>query len=811
MSTVRGIRLTLGASRPTEKRGLRTHRWFGSATTLAVGIDGQQAVVTGFRGHLSTWLTAGLAVSALVWNLLGLRPPSGPDIAGWLPAGTAMAVAAISLLAAAGTPGLARGAARFWRQMALVAALGALAIAIRASLSVTASSQPPVATVVIGVSAVGLAIWALLRIPMGRLTRGQWLRLMLDTLTVLLGAALVMWYVVLGPLMIDSPWDATMLGPLTIGGLCLVGLSSVAKIALVGSGPVDTGALKLFGVAIFTGGVSAGGASLISEGSSIVPGQVCVPLVALLLTLAARRQAVVARSGTAGPDRRHAERPYSLLPYGAVLATDVLLVLATRDDVDLRGGVVVGGVIIVTAVVAVRQLAAFVDNARLVRQLRGQEDRLRHQADHDALTQLANRTLFTERLDAALTCGPAERLAVLLIDLDDFKSVNDTLGHSVGDQLLLAVAERLQHCIRGQDTVARLGGDEFGVLLRGVEPAVADATAARILAGLAAPVVADEHHLLIRASIGVAVGSPGDGSGTLLRNADIAMYAAKERGKGAHLRYVPGMATNVLEHAQLGAQLREAIAGGQLFPVYQPVMHLTEHRIVGVETLVRWRHPLRGVVAPAQFIPTAERTGLIVPLGRWLLSDACAQLAAWKRAYGAVAPATIGVNVSGRQLAEPHFPAETAAALRQAGLEPHNLVLEVTEDSVLTGRHVIETLQALHDLGVMIALDDFGTGQSSLGLLRTCPVDILKLDKSFVDGIAEGTQQAAIATAVVKMAQAMGLDAVAEGIEDEAQIDFLLGIEYHLGQGFHLARPMPASDMARMIGKQTVTASKACS
>jgi diguanylate cyclase len=284
------------------------------------------------------------------------------------------------------------------------------------------------------------------------------------------------------------------------------------------------------------------------------------------------------------------------------------------------------------------------------------------------------------------------------------------------------------------------------------------------------------------------------------------MYAAKERGKGAHLRYVPGMATNVLEHAQLGAQLREAIAAGRLFPVYQPVMHLTEHRILGIETLVRWRHPVRGVVLPTDFIQTAERTGLIVPMGSWLIGEACAQLAGWRRAYGPAAPATIGVNVSGRQLAEPNFPAEIAAAVARSGLDPHNLVLEITEDSVLTGGHVIDTLKALSDFGVMIALDDFGTGQSSLGVLRSCPVDILKLDKSFVDGIGEGTQQAAIATAVVKMAQAMGLDAVAEGIEDEAQIDFLLGIEYHLGQGFHLARPLPADDVAKLFGKPTVTA-----
>jgi diguanylate cyclase len=784
-----------------------------------------RAVAGGAGGYVPTAVNVGLMVVAWALNLMRLPEPWGWAVFSWLPAAAAMAVATWTLWRTASAPHLAPAARRFWRQYAVVVALGTLSLVIRAADAATADSRAaegrlPVATVVVGCASVCLAIWALLRLPVPRRTRAEWTSLVLDMITIVLGAALIMWYVSLGPLVTESPQQTSVWGPIAIGTLCLVAFGGVVKIVLVGSDPIDPVALRLLGGSMLAGGLSAGTATLISAKSSIAPGQVAVPVVAALVTLAARRQTLVARHGPAHRLFPRPHRPYSRLPYVAVLATDVLLVVATFPSIGLNAGVVVAGVITVTAVVAFRQLAAFSDNARLVRQLRGQEDRLRHQAerlrhqaerlrhqaDHDALTQLANRTVFTERLDAALALDPADRLAVLLIDLDDFKSVNDTLGHAVGDRLLLAVADRLENCIRGQDTVARLGGDEFGVLLRGVDPAVADATAARILASLSAPVVTEEHHLLVRASIGVAVAAPGDDSGTMLRNADIAMYAAKERGKNVHLRYVPGMATNVLEHAQLGAQLREAIAAGRLYPVFQPVMHLTEHRILGIETLVRWRHPARGVVLPTDFIQTAERTGLIVPMGGWLVREACAQLAAWKRAYGAVAPATIGVNVSGRQLAEPNFPAEIAAAVALAGLDPHNLVLEITEDSVLTGGHVIETLKALSDFGVMIALDDFGTGQSSLGVLRSCPVDILKLDKSFVEGIGEGTQQAAIATAVVKMAQAMGLDAVAEGIEDDAQVDFLLGIDYHLGQGFHLARPLPAEDVAKLFGKPTVTA-----
>jgi diguanylate cyclase (GGDEF)-like protein len=747
-------------------------------------------------------------VVVVIWQAMNASEPWGPAAVGWAPAALSMAASAVALLRTARTPGLNPGAARFWRQIALVSILCAIALSVR-----TAYTQPlgpnepwalPVPTMIISDIAVVIGVWALLRLPVGRLSIGEWVRLLLDTLTVVLGAGLVIWYANLGPLVEAKPPPSAVWSPFFVGVLCLVGLSGVIKIVLVGAGPVDMGALRLIGAGFLVGGLSAGSASVLFDSSYLVPGQSSVPIIAVLLIVAARRQALVARgSAVARTVRRRPRRSYSLLPYIALLATDVLLVMATIGKADLRSRVVVIGAVAVTLVVAFRQLAAFADNARLVQRLRQQEDRLRHQAGHDSLTQLANRALFAGALDAALTAEPGEPLAVLLIDLDDFKSVNDTLGHAVGDQLLLGVAGRLRQCVRREDMVARLGGDEFGVLLRGAEPHIAEAMAARVLASLAAPVVADEHQLLVRASIGVAVATPGDGSGTLLRNADIAMYAAKERGKGAYLRYVPGMATNVLEHARLGAQLREAIEDRQLYPVFQPVIHLVERRIIGMETLVRWKHPAQGAVPPVRFIPTAERTGLVVPMGRWLLAEACARLAQWKREYGTSGPWTIGVNVSGRQLAEPAFAADTAAAVLNAGLEPHNVVLEVTEDSVLTGGEVIETLRELHEFGVKIALDDFGTGQSSLGLLRSCPVDILKLDKSFVDGIAADTQQAAIASAVAGMALALGLDAVAEGIENEAQAAFLADLGYCLGQGFHLAPPLPADDIVGYFAAPT--------
>jgi EAL domain-containing protein (putative c-di-GMP-specific phosphodiesterase class I) len=289
----------------------------------------------------------------------------------------------------------------------------------------------------------------------------------------------------------------------------------------------------------------------------------------------------------------------------------------------------------------------------------------------------------------------------------------------------------------------------------------------------------------------------------LLRNADIAMYAAKERGKGGVARYVPGMSAAILEHAQLGAQLRRALDVDELYLLYQPVVRLCDNRIIGMEALVRWRHPTRGVVAPSDFIPAAERTGLIVPLGRWVLREACRQKAAWRAAFGELSPATIGVNVSGRQLQEPGFADDVADAVHEFGLDPHNLVLEVTETAVLTGGPALDTLKALHTFGVKLALDDFGTGQSSLGLIRTCPVHILKLDKSFVIGGATD-QQAAVSTAVAHIAEALGLDAVAEGIESRAQAEHLAKLGYRLGQGFHLARPLPAVEINALLALDSI-------
>jgi diguanylate cyclase (GGDEF)-like protein/PAS domain S-box-containing protein len=433
-------------------------------------------------------------------------------------------------------------------------------------------------------------------------------------------------------------------------------------------------------------------------------------------------------------------------------------------------------------------------NARDVTDNRQYQDQLAYQASHDELTGLANRALFGARIDRAVATGGPGTAAVVLVDLDDFKAINDRLGHSVGDALLIAVSARLRGCVRPEDTVARLGGDEFAVLLTNLRPGESGAVAERIIKALSAPVDAAGHNLLVQASIGVADNSPagGDrGADDLLRCADVAMYAAKELGKNQYARYNCELDARAVEHAQLAAELSYALDQDELELVYQPIVALPGGQVEGVEALVRWTHSEHGPISPVLFIPVAERTGLIVPLGDWVLRTACAQAVGWQRRYGTAAPRYISVNVSARQLLEPTFPQTVAAVLAETGLAPSRLTVEITETAVFGGGRAVETVAAISALGVCIALDDFGTGHSSLGLLRTCPVDVLKVDKSFVDGVTGTVEQEAIVTSISQIARALGLGAVAEGVETVAQAERLYTLGYRLAQGFHFGRPMP--------------------
>jgi diguanylate cyclase (GGDEF)-like protein/PAS domain S-box-containing protein len=430
-----------------------------------------------------------------------------------------------------------------------------------------------------------------------------------------------------------------------------------------------------------------------------------------------------------------------------------------------------------------------VSNSRDVTETVEAHQRLSYEASHDVLTGLANRALFSERVEAAVRrARPEQPISIVLVDLDDFKAVNDTLGHAVGDDLLITVANRMRESVRPGDTVARLGGDEFAIIFEGLGGSDVDRVLDRIADALGVPADIGGHLLSARASFGVVDGRGGDDPGNLLRQADIAMYEAKERGEGGFQRYRPGSEARGVERHRITAALTAALERQEFLLHYQPVVSLPDGTLTGVEALVRWMHPKRGLLGPGEFIPGAELTGMIVPLGRWVLGEACRQAAEWIAELGDQAPGTMAVNVSARQLQTPGFAGEVADALRVAGLAPGRLTIEITESTAISGEGTHETLWALRALGVRLSLDDFGTGASTLSLLATCPVDQIKLDRSFAP--APGPD--AVAGAVLHLARAMGIEAVAEGVETPEQAGKLGDLGYVRAQGFHFARPMTA-------------------
>jgi diguanylate cyclase (GGDEF)-like protein/PAS domain S-box-containing protein len=431
------------------------------------------------------------------------------------------------------------------------------------------------------------------------------------------------------------------------------------------------------------------------------------------------------------------------------------------------------------------------------------EQELRAQAFTDPLTPLANRTWFMQQVTAAL--GASRRregsLAVLLLDLDDFKTVNDSLGHVAGDALLIAVAERLQGCIAPGDVAARLGGDEFVVLLSRLSgPEEADYAAERVLAAVSGPLVVEGQTLKIRASIGIAAPLAGEDAGDLLRNADLAMYTAKRDGGGRCHRYAPAMHAEVMARHALKADLEHAIETGELIVHYQPVLDLDSFQIVSMEALVRWQHPERGLISPEEFVALAEESRLIDRLGSVVLRKACYQLAQWRRSIPAHRDLSISVNVSPRQLSDPGLSEEIQRALWVAGLPASALILEITESSLATPTvDVITVLNQLKDLGVALALDDFGVGYSSLGQLVNFPLDIVKVDKSFVERLNSDRGGAALLRAVLQVAEALSLETTIEGIEDEQQLQQVRALGCGRAQGFLLSRPLDAEAASDLL------------
>jgi diguanylate cyclase (GGDEF)-like protein len=747
-------------------------------------------------GWFLTYVESGAAVDAFAYV--------------FVPVGGAVATASVLHLVR-GRAGLDPAGRRFWRSV--LAALGVITIGyawLAADMLAHASQArtrgmplPAAACVALGFLA---AIWALARVPVVAAGCAERWRMVLDRSIAFLGCAALVWYAAVAPMLsAREPWSRQAMLLVALGLLVAVGAAT--KVSYVAGGPVDRTAMRLIAAA---GGVPAGVVAVLAirfgYGAYAAAQTIVMPLAPVLVTLGVAAQ----RRADRGP-RRDPAPVGVLLPYVAVVAAGIPLV-AVALGAPLRWPVRVALVaaILVTALVTLRQYLAYRQNVRLLESTRLQEERLQYEVSHDGLTGLANRALFRQRLTTALgTPGP---VSVLLVDLDDFKAVNDLLGHGVGDRLLVSVARLLRAEVGDRGLPARVGGDEFAVLLAGADPGE---LAGRLLAALTEPI--SEHRLLVQASIGIAVAEPDATVDSVLRHADVATYTAKQRGKAGFVRYADGMGEPVLAHMQLGGELRRALDHDEFRLVYQPIVRLEGNGLTGVEALIRWQHPTRGVIGPAEFIPAAERTGLIVPLGRFVLRETCRQAAAWLAEFGPDAFQEAGVNVSARQLHDPDFVSDVTSALADSGLPCERLVLEVTESAVLRGQQISRALCELDGMGIRLALDDFGTGESSLSLLRAFPAAIVKLDKSFVDGIeiddgrpAAADARRAVARAVIQLAGALGLDTVAEGVESAEQVAVLRDLGYTLGQGFHLAEPMTAEEVSRLLGASGKVGSRTC-
>jgi diguanylate cyclase (GGDEF)-like protein len=433
------------------------------------------------------------------------------------------------------------------------------------------------------------------------------------------------------------------------------------------------------------------------------------------------------------------------------------------------------------------------------------EEQLRRNAFHDSLTGLPNRLLFMERLTQTVERAKQDRdykFAVLFLDLDRFKVINDSLGHLIGDQLLVAIARRLEACLSKEDMVARLGGDEFTVLLENIR-CDDDATkiAERVQQALATPFNLSGHEVFTSASIGITLSSthferPED----LLRGSDIAMYRAKAQGKACHEVFDTDMHTHVVALMQLENDLRRAIERQEFELFYQPIVTLVTGRIMGFEALVRWQHPEQGIISPAKFVPIAEETGLIIPLGQWVLREACRQLRQWQDEFPHEPPFSISVNLSSRQFSQPSLIGQIRQILSDTGVDAHCLKLEITESAIMENTEsAMDMLMQLKAMGIQLSVDDFGTGYSSLGYLYRFPMDLLKIDRSFISRVDVDGEKLELVRTIITLAWNLGMDVVAEGIETTKQLAQLKALKCEYAQGYLFSKPLNKTDVLKLI------------
>jgi diguanylate cyclase (GGDEF)-like protein len=452
-----------------------------------------------------------------------------------------------------------------------------------------------------------------------------------------------------------------------------------------------------------------------------------------------------------------------------------------------------------------RMLATIEQQAEEINEFPRRLDQLIREAFRDSLTGLPNRALFMDRLTHALT--RAERrgvnLAVVFLDLDRFKILNETLGHEVGDRLLVEVGHRIASCLRPEDTVARLGGDEFALLLEDTSDLTgATAVAEKVSAEIQRPFVVEGRDVLISASMGIALTAGGSMQpDEVLHNADLAMYQAKAEGRGRYELYQPGLSVSTRERLDLQSDLRTAGARQELSLRYQPVVALATGRAIEVEALIRWDHRRRGALLPADFMALSEETGLIVPMGQWVLREACRQARLWQAEWPGAAPLIVGVNLSASQFERDVLPAEISGILHETGLEPRRLQLEISEAVIMRDDpRTLDRLDALKAAGVRLAIDDFGTGYASLSYLKRLPVDCLKIDRSLIRGVGQDMEDTAIIRAVASLARSLGIVVTAEGVETAEQVSQLKMVGCDQGQGYYFARPVSADRLPELLG-----------
>jgi diguanylate cyclase (GGDEF)-like protein len=637
---------------------------------------------------------------------------------------------------------------------------------------------------------VTVGVHALVRLPGARRTWRGTVALFLDIAIVAVAAGLVMARILtVLPIPLADGALATAMRVIVIAGASAA-MAAIVKVGMSGTGSVHGPAMWILSPVGLLGPLSLLVAPMVQQWPHLAPTVIVLPAFAVVLTLSAYSQIRANLAGSALTVRapQAARRPgISAIPYVSVLATVIMLTAVIMTTGSLPGGLAAGAVGLILLVL-VRQHVALSDNVLLL-------DRLAAQTRHDDLTGLPNRRFFTSTLHLS-TDGAG--VTVAICDLDSFAALNDRLGDAAGDDVLRQAAERISHTLGPGAVVARLTGDEFGVIVPGHHPlADGDLLAAALLRAFQEPLPTDGHDLLVTVTVGVASGH-GAEVADLLRRAELAQQAAARVGANRYQQHTDALDATAQHSAHLAAALRRGLESGEFRLVYQPIVELPHGLISGVEALVRW-HPDGGaVISPAEFIPVAEQTGLIIELGAWILDTACADAAAWQHRHGAVAP-RVSVNVSARQLLDPELPGLVAAALERHDLEPHRLTLEITETAVFAGGPALVTVHELRELGVGIALDDFGTGHSSLTLLRTCPVTSLKVDKSFIDELNGSPQQEAIAASLSGIAHTLGLRAVAEGVETQDQADRLHALGYRYAQGFHFARPTPAAEIERAL------------